>query len=87
MQQLWATFHRKLEATSNLQLKQIRLAHAPNIYHKQHLLGEGSRFIGITEAISPSVREIVSQQVLTYNIKLVHSVVSKIAFNYYSLLL
>ena len=70
MQQLWATFCRKLEATSNLQLKQIRLAYTPNIYHKQHLLGEGSRFIGITGAINPSVREIVSQQVLTYNIKI-----------------
>ena len=58
MQQLWATFHRKLETTSNLQLKQIRLAYTPNIYHKQHLLGEGSRFIGITGAISPSIREI-----------------------------
>ena len=27
MQQLWATFRRKLEAMSNLQLKQIRLAY------------------------------------------------------------
>ena len=34
MQQLWATFHRKLEAMSNFQLKQIRLAYTPNIYHK-----------------------------------------------------
>ena len=64
MQQLWTTFRRKLEATSNLQLKQIRLAYTPNIYHKQHLLGEGSGFIGITGAISPSVCEVVSQQVL-----------------------
>ena len=58
MQQLWATFRRKLEATSNLQLKQIRLAYTPNIYHKQHLLWEGSRFNRITGAISPLVREI-----------------------------
>ena len=63
LQQLWATFRRKLEAMSNFQLKQIRLDYTPNIYHKQHLLGEGSRFIGITGAISPLVREIVNQQV------------------------
>ena len=87
MQQLWATFRRKLEAMSNLQLKQIRLAYTHNIYHKQHLLGEGSCFIGITGAISPSIREIVSQQVLTYNIKLGYSVIIKIAFNIYFLLL
>ena len=72
---------------SNLQLKQIRLAYTPNIYLKQHVLGEGSRFIGITGAISPSVREIVSQQVLTYNIKLGYSVIFKIAFSFYFLLL
>ena len=57
------------------------------MYHKQHLLGEGSRFIGITGAISPSVCEIVSQQVLTYNIKLGYSVIFKIAFNFYFILL
>ena len=51
MQQLWATFRQKLEATSNLQLKQIRLASTQNIYPKQHLLGEGSCFIGITGPI------------------------------------
>ena len=85
MQQLWATFRLKLEVTSNLQLKQIRLAYLPSIYHKQHILGEGSHFIGITGAISPSVREIVSQQVLTYSIKLGYSVIFKIAFNFYFL--
>ena len=54
---------------------------------KQHLLGEGSRFIGITGAISTSVCEIVSQQVLTYNIKLGYSVIYKITFNFNFLLL
>ena len=37
-----ATYHRKLEAKSYLQLTQIRLAYTPNIYHKQPLLEEGS---------------------------------------------
>ena len=87
MQQLWATFCRKLEATSNLPLKQIRLAYTQNIYDKQHLLGEGSHFIGITGEISPLVFEIVSQQVLTYNIKLGYSVIIKIASYFYFLLL
>ena len=35
------TFHRKLEATSYLQLQQIRLAYTPDTYHEQYLLGEG----------------------------------------------
>ena len=65
----------------------VGLAYTPNIYDKQHLLGEGSRLIRIIGAISPSICEIVSQQVLTYNIKLGYSVIIKIAFNFYFLLL
>ena len=44
MHQIWKYFVDKLEAASLLQLTQIRLAYTPNIYHKQHLLGEGSTF-------------------------------------------
>ena len=52
------TFHRKLEATSCLQLMQIRLAYTLNIDHKQHVLGEGKHgFIEIAGVINPSVRE------------------------------
>ena len=53
-----ATFHQKLAAESYLQLTQIRLAYTPNIYHKQHLLREGSTFYRNHRTISPSVHEI-----------------------------
>ena len=53
-----ATFRRNLEAKSYLQLTQIGLAYTPNIYHKQHLLEEGSTVsIKIAGAINSSVRE------------------------------
>ena len=55
----FAIFRRQTEATSLLQLTQIRLAYIPNIYHKQHLLGEGQLVLNIqiTGAISPSFSE------------------------------